>query len=156
MRRERAVRRWKMAAAAALVAGLTAACGSSGGGGGASAGAVTVTIWHNYGTEQNATALASLAKAFHKLHPNITVNVVSQPATNYFAQLQAAAISKTGPDLAVMWTGLFTLQYKDFLVNLKGKVPAADLSPVHPNALNWSSDTFHTANGPDVLRLDDH
>ena len=143
-----------MAAAAALVAGLTAACGSSGGGGGASSGPVTLTVWHNYGTEQNATALANLAKAFHKLHPNITVNVVSQPATNYFAQLQAAAISKTGPDLAVMWTGLFTLQYKDFLVNLKGKVPAADLARVDPNALKWTSDGFDAANGPYVIPLE--
>jgi ABC-type glycerol-3-phosphate transport system substrate-binding protein len=143
-----------MAAAAALVAGLTAACGSSSGGGGASSGPVTLTIWHNYGTEQNATALANMAKAFHKLHPNITVNVVSQPATNYFAQLQAAAISKTGPDLAVMWTGLFTLQYKDFLVNLKGKVPAADLARVDPNALKWTSDGFNAANGPYVIPLE--
>ena len=143
-----------MAAAAALVAGLTAACGSSSGGGGASSGPVTLTIWHNYGTEQNATALANLAKAFHKLHPNITVNVVSQPATNYFAQLQAAAISKTGPDLAVMWTGLFTLQYKDFLVNLRGKVPAADLARVDPNALKWTSDSFNAANGPYVIPLE--
>ena len=143
-----------MAAAAALVAGLTAACGSSSGGGGASSGPVTLTVWHNYGTEQNATALANMAKAFHKLHPNITVNVVSQPATNYFAQLQAAAISKTGPDLAVMWTGLFTLQYKDFLVNLKGKVPAADLARVDPNALKWTSDGFNAANGPYVIPLE--
>jgi raffinose/stachyose/melibiose transport system substrate-binding protein len=137
----------------ALVAGLTAACGNNGGGG-PSSGPVTLTIWHNYGTEQNATALQNLAKAFHKLHPNITVDVVSQPATNYFAQLQAAAISKTGPDLAVMWTGLFTLQYKDFLLNLKGKVPAADLARVDPNALKWTSDGFNAANGPYVIPLE--
>ena len=92
-----------------------------------------LTIWHNYGTEQNATALKNLAKAFHKLHPNVTVNVVSQPADNYFALLQAAAVSQTGPDLAVMWTGLFTLQYKDFLTNLKptsarrGSIPTAQV-----------------------------
>jgi ABC-type glycerol-3-phosphate transport system substrate-binding protein len=147
------VRRWRVAAAMALVAGLTAACGNSGGGG-PSSGPVTLTIWHNYGTEQNATALQNLAKAFHKLHPNVTVDVVSQPATNYFAQLQAAAISKTGPDLAVMWTGLFTLQYKDFLLNLKGKVPAADLARVDPNALKWTSDAFDAANGPYVIPLE--
>ncbi len=90
---------------------------------------MTLTIWHNYGTEQNATALVNLAKAFHKLHPNITVNVVSQPASNYFALLQAKAISHNGPDLAVMWTGLFTLQYKGFLQNLKGLVPAVCARP---------------------------
>jgi ABC-type glycerol-3-phosphate transport system substrate-binding protein len=148
------VKRWKVAAAMALVAGLTAACGNSGGGSGPGSGSVTLTIWHNYGTEQNATALQNLAKAFHKLHPNVTVDVVSQPATNYFAQLQAAAISRTGPDLAVMWTGLFTLQYKDFLLNLKGKVPAADLARVDPNALKWTSDGFNAANGPYVIPLE--
>ena len=81
------MRRWKIAAAVAAAALLAAGCGSSSGGGsgGSSNAPVTLTIWHNYGTEQNATALVNLAKAFHKLHPNITVDVVSQPAHNYFA-----------------------------------------------------------------------
>ncbi len=149
------MRRWRLAAAAVLVAGLAAACSSGGGsGGGSASGPVTLTIWHNYGTEQNATALQNLAKAFHTLHPNVTVNVVSQPATNYFAQLQAAAISKTGPDLAVMWTGLFTLQYKSFLANLEGKVPAADLARIDPDALKWTSDGFDASNGPYVIPLE--
>ena len=82
------------------------------------------------------------------------MNVVSQPATNYFAQLQAAAISKTGPDLAVMWTGLFTLQYKSFLANLKGKVPAADLARIDPDALKWTSNGFDASNGPYVIPLE--
>ena len=117
-RREKAVRRWTLVAGVAVAAMLAAtACSSSSGGSSSASGPVTLTIWENYGTEQNATALKNLAAAFHKQHPNVTVNVVSQPATNYFALLQAAAVSKTGPDLAVMWTGLFTLQYKDFLLN---------------------------------------
>jgi ABC-type glycerol-3-phosphate transport system substrate-binding protein len=150
------VRRWKLAVAAAAAAALLAAGCSSGGSGssGTAASPVTLTIWHNYGTEQNATALNNLAKAFEKLHPNIKINVVSQPASNYFAQLQAAAISKSGPDLAVMWTGLFTLQYKSFLKNLKGQVPAADLARIDPNALKWTSDSFNAANGPYVIPLE--
>jgi ABC-type glycerol-3-phosphate transport system substrate-binding protein len=149
------MRRLRLAAGLAAVALAAAACGSSGGGSSSNAsGPITLTIWHNYGTEQNATALQNLAKAFHKLHKNITVNVVSQPASNYFAQLQAAAISHNGPDLAVMWTGLFTLQYKNFLVNLKGKVPASDLARVDPNALKWTSDGFNAANGPYVIPLE--
>jgi len=117
------VRRWTLVAGVAVAAMLAAtACSSSSGGSSSASGPVTLTIWENYGTEQNATALKNLAAAFHKQHPNVTVNVVSQPADNYFALLQAAAVSKTGPDLAVMWTGLFTLQYKDFLTNLQGKV----------------------------------
>ncbi len=79
---------------------------------------------------------------------------MSQPADNYFALLQAAAVSKTGPDLAVMWTGLFTLQYKDFLTNLKGKIPDADLARIDPAALKWTSDRFNAANGPYVIPLE--
>src|SRR3984957_9678815 len=158
IRRERAVRRWKIAAVAATAAAalLAAGCSSSGSGGtgGSSNAPVTLTIWHNYGTEQNATALVNLAKAFHQLHPNITVNVVSQPASNYFALLQAKAISHNGPDLAVMWTGLFTLQYKGFLQNLKGLVPASALANVDPNALKWTSNSFDAANGPYVIPLE--
>ena len=155
MRKEKAVRRWKIAAAAAALALLAAGCGSatSGSNGGGNA-PVTLTIWHNYGTEQNATALVNLAKEFHKLHPNITVDVVSQPASSYFALLQAKAISRNGPDLAVMWTGLFTLQYKGFLQNLKGLVPASALGRVDPDALKWTSDSFNAANGPYVIPLE--
>jgi raffinose/stachyose/melibiose transport system substrate-binding protein len=149
------VRRWILVAGVAVAAILATACSSSGGTSSSStSGPVTLTIWHNYGTEQNATALKNLAAAFHKLHPNVTVNVVSQPADNYFALLQAAAVSKTGPDLAVMWTGLFTLQYKDFLTNLQGKVPASALARIDPDALKWTSNDFNPANGPYVIPLE--
>jgi raffinose/stachyose/melibiose transport system substrate-binding protein len=150
------VRRMILVAGVAVAAMLATACSSGGGGSGSSSasGPVTLTVWENYGTEQNATALKNLAVAFHKLHPNITVNVVSQPADNYFALLQAAAVSKTGPDLAVMWTGLFTLQYKDFLTNLQGKVPASALARIDPDALKWTSNDFNAANGPYVIPLE--
>ena len=149
------MRRWILVAGVAVAAILATACSSSGGTSSSStSGPVTLTIWHNYGTEQNATALKNLATAFHKLHPNVTVNVVSQPADNYFALLQAAAVSKTGPDLAVMWTGLFTLQYKDFLTNLQGKVPASALARIDPDALKWTSNDFNPANGPYVIPLE--
>jgi ABC-type glycerol-3-phosphate transport system substrate-binding protein len=151
-----------LAVAAIMAMVLIAGCGSNNssssgsspgsGGGGAP---VTLTIWHNYGTEQNATALQNLASAYHKLHPNVTIKIVSQPADNYFALLQAAAVSKTGPDLAVMWTGLFTLQYKNFLLNLKDKIPAADLARINPDALKWTSDGFNAANGPYVMPLEE-
>jgi ABC-type glycerol-3-phosphate transport system substrate-binding protein len=150
------VRRWILVVGVAVAAMLATACSSGGGSSGSSSasGPVTLTIWENYGTEQNATALKNMAVAFHKLHPNITVNVVSQPADNYFALLQAAAVSKTGPDLAVMWTGLFTLQYKDFLTNLQGKVPASALARIDPDALKWTSNDFNPSNGPYVIPLE--
>ena len=53
-----------------------------------------------------------------------------------------------------MWTGLFTLQYKDFLINLKGKVPASALARIDPNALKWTANGFNAANGPYVIPLE--
>lgn len=142
--------------AAVAIFVIATACSSGGGGGSSPSGAGgsvsgTLTIWHNYGTEQNATVLQNLAKAFEQQNPNVTVNVVSQPGVNYFALLQAAAVSKSGPDLAVMWTGVYTLKYKSFLQNLKGLIPAADLNRIDPNALRWTADGFNVANGPYVV-----
>lgn len=129
--------------AAALLAGSVLSASPSWG----SSGKTTITLWENYGgTNQAALALKSLAKEFTKENPSIKVNVVAQPASNYFALLQAAAISKNGPDLAVMWTGLFTLQYSSYLVNLKGKVPAATLAKL--GGLQWMSRGLNAANGP--------
>ena len=149
--------RRKALALVAVVAATTAlaACSSSSGGGSSSSGSsepVTLTLWHNYGTEQNAVATQNLVKAFEDANPNITIKVVSQPADNYFSLLQAAAVSKTGPDLAVMWTGLFTLKYKSWLVNLKGKIPDSDLSKV--GGLKWVSENFDESNGPLVMPLE--
>jgi raffinose/stachyose/melibiose transport system substrate-binding protein len=53
-----------------------------------------------------------------------------------------------------MWTGLFTLQYKDFLTNLQGKVPASALARIDPDALKWTSNDFNPANGPYVIPLE--
>ena len=72
--------------------GSSSSSSSSGGGGGSSSSApVTLTLWHNYGTEQNAVATKNLVTAYEKLHPNVTIKIVSQPADNYFALLKAAA-----------------------------------------------------------------
>ncbi len=146
----------KIAITAALVVSAFALAGCASGTSGvapSSSGVpVTLTLWHNYGTEQNAVATQDLTAAYTKLHPNVTFKIVSQPGANYFSLLQASAISKTGPDLAVMWTGLFTLKYKNLLVNLKGKVPAADLAKV--GGLEWMSDGFNAKNGPYVMPLE--
>ena len=141
-----------VAAAAVLAACSSGSTSSTSSSGSADTSPVTLTLWHNYGTEQNAVATKNLTDAYTALHPNVTFKIVSQPGDNYFALLQAAAVSKTGPDLAVMWTGLFTLKYKNFLVNLKDKIPADTLSKVE--GLQWMSDGFDAANGPYVMPLE--
>jgi raffinose/stachyose/melibiose transport system substrate-binding protein len=139
-------RRWMVGLVAVAI--IAAACSKGGG----SNEKVTLTLWHNYGTEQNATATKALVAAFEKAHPDIKINVVSQPADNYFSLLQASAVSKHGPDLATMWTGLFTLKYKNFLLNLKGKIPESDLARVHD--IQWTADNFDASNGPFVVPLE--
>jgi len=129
---------------------LGTACGSSSG---SSNSKVSLTLWQNYGTESNATATTALVSAFEKLHPNISITVAAQPADNYFALLQAAAISHSGPDLAVMWTGLFALQYKSYLENLKSWIPASDLSQM--SGMRWVAPGFDTSNGAYVIPLED-
>ncbi len=112
----------------------------------------TLTLWQNYGTEQNAVATTNLVKAFEKLNPTIKINVVAQPGTSYFQLLQSSAISGKGPDLAVMWTGVYDLKYASNLVNLKGNVPAADLSKME--GLQWEAPNFNASKGAYVLPLE--
>jgi raffinose/stachyose/melibiose transport system substrate-binding protein len=117
------------------------------------AAAGTVTIWHNYGTEVNATALNAVVAAFEKADPDVKVNVVSQPADNYFALLTAASISHSAPDIAVMWTGVWDLKYAHLLANLRPLLPAATLNEM--KGLRWASEDYDTSKALYVLPLED-
>lgn len=113
----------------------------------------TITIWHNYGTEVNATALNAVVTAFEKKDPDIHVKVVSQPADNYFALLTAASISHSAPDIAVMWTGVWDLKYAHLLANLRPLLPAAELNQM--KGLRWASEGYDTSKALYVLPLED-
>lgn len=112
----------------------------------------TLTLWHNYGKEANATATENLVKAFEAKYPQIKIDIVSQPADNYFDLLQAAAISKTGPDLATMWTGLFDLKYRSYLQPLNDLVPLDELKKL--KGIEYSSLNFNPDNGVLVVPLE--
>jgi ABC-type glycerol-3-phosphate transport system substrate-binding protein len=131
--------------------GSSSSSNSSGSGG--SSAPVTLTLWHNYGTEQNAVATKNLVTAYEAQHPNVTIKIVSQPADNYFALLKAAAISHTGPDIAVQWTGLFTLQDTSYLSSLKGLVPDSALSQM--KGMQWMSAGLSSSGAPYVMPLED-
>jgi raffinose/stachyose/melibiose transport system substrate-binding protein len=111
-----------------------------------------LTLWHNYGTEANAVATEALAKAFEAKNPGVTIKLVSQPADNYFDLLQTAAISKTGPDLATQWTGLFDLKYKDYLEPLNQYIPLEELKKM--KGIEYSSINFNPEDGVLVVPLD--
>ena len=112
----------------------------------------TLTLWHNYGKEANATATENLVKAFEAKYPGIKIDVVSQPADNYFALLTAAAISKTGPDLTTMWTGLFDLKNQAYLQPLNDLVPLAELKKL--KGVEYSSLNFNPDDGVLVVPLE--
>ena len=133
-----------------LVAGCGAASSSSSPGPSSHA-KVNLTLWQNLGNGTEAQVVPPLIAAFEKLHPNIHITNVAQPRASYFALLQAAAVSKTGPDLVNMWTGLFTIQYKSYLENLKPWVPRSDLSRMI--GLQWSSVGFNSSTSPYVIPL---
>ena len=155
MKRASIVRRLAAASAVIALAGMAGTSGPASASKAAprSQPSVTLTLWQNYGTEANATATKNLVKAFEASHPGIKINVVAQPASNYFSLLQAAAISHTGPDLAVMWTGLYTLQYKSYLQNLSSYVQRSDLARME--GLRWTAPGFDTASGSYVVPLED-
>jgi len=132
--------------AAAVLAGAVAAANVS------RSSTVTLTLWHNYGTEGNAIATQNLVAAFEKQNPSITIKVVSQPAANYFALLQTSGISHTGPDLAVMWTGLFDLKYQKLLTNLQPYLSAADIAKI--DGAKWVAPNFDLSKGLLVLPLE--
>jgi raffinose/stachyose/melibiose transport system substrate-binding protein len=150
-----------MVLAAAVATAAVAACGggstaSSSAAPAASAGGALepaeLTLWHNYGTEANAKATDALIKAFEAKNPGVTVKAVSQPADQYFDLLQAAAISKTGPDIATQWTGLFDLKYKDYLQPLNKLVPMDELKKM--KGIDFASLNFNADDGVLVVPLD--
>lgn len=114
-------------------------------------GTVTLTLWHNYGTNAKATATTQLVAAFEKLHPNIRIKIVAQPADNYFALLKAAAISHSGPDISNQWTGLYDLKYEKYLLNLKPYLTTAEIARI--NGAQYEAPNFDISKGLLVLPI---
>lgn len=113
---------------------------------------VTLTLWHNYGTEANAQVTQKLVDAYVAKYPNVTINVVSQPADNYFALLKTAAIAGTGPDLMTMWTGLFALQNQSYLEPLNSYIPTDTLKQF--TGIDWCSKGLSLDQGAICVTLD--
>jgi raffinose/stachyose/melibiose transport system substrate-binding protein len=102
---------------------------------------VTLTFWENYGTQQTLLdAAKNLISTYEHEHPDVTIKMVSQPANNYFALVTASAISHTGPDLAVMWTGLYLPPYADILANVRPYISQSELSDL--DGLQWGANDF--------------
>lgn len=82
----------------------------------------TVVVWDfNYNTPQGKSYPA-LDKEFEALHPGVTVKHVAQPATNYAAVVQAAVVSKSGPDVIALQTPHAIEQYSQVLTPLNSLI----------------------------------
>jgi raffinose/stachyose/melibiose transport system substrate-binding protein len=113
---------------------------------------VKLTLWHNYGVESNAKVTKALTDAYTAKNPNVTFELVAQPAADYFALLKTAAISKSGPDLMTMWTGLFALANQDYLEPLNQLVPMDTLKQF--DGINWCSKDLKVETGAICVPLD--
>lgn len=164
MKRRLGVKHSVLAFGAALLLSLAACSGGSGAptptstapaastSSATNAAPVTLTLWHNYGTEANAQVTQALVKAYHAAHPNVTIEIVSQPADNYFALLKTAAVAGNGPDIMTMWTGLFALQNQQYLEPLNSYIPADSLSKF--NGIDWCSKGLKMSEGAICVPLD--
>jgi raffinose/stachyose/melibiose transport system substrate-binding protein len=66
---------------------------------------VTLTWWHNSNTDPGMSFWQSVANDFHKLHSNITVNVVPMQNEQFTTKIPVALQSSTPPDVYQQWGG---------------------------------------------------
>src|SRR5512139_567631 len=91
-----------VAIAASLGVMATAACGagSAPASSAAGGGKAELTVWH-YWDGNNGDTFAAMAKTFEGSHPNTTLKLVNVPGADLLTKLQAAAQSRTLPDVVI-------------------------------------------------------
>ncbi len=89
-----------LAGTALVAAAALALTGCSGGSDtGSSDGKVTLTFWHNSTTGDGKQYWADTAKAFEKLHPNVTIKIQAIQNEEMDGKLQTSLNSNDGPDI---------------------------------------------------------
>lgn len=83
----------------ALTATGCAGNGDADGGSGSSDGKVTVTLWENATTGPGVQYWKDAAKAYHALHPNVTIKLQSIQNEDFDGKLQTALNSSSAPDI---------------------------------------------------------
>ncbi|MBU4336700.1 MAG: extracellular solute-binding protein, partial [Actinobacteria bacterium] len=134
---------WKVAAPVAALALALTGCSSgssssptaTGSGSGSVSG--SLTVW-NYGALDDSSLLSPLVAGFEAKYPDVTVDLVGQPADNYYALLQAAVVSGRGPDVFSMFPGGYQKQFQEYSLDLSDQIPQEDL--VATNAQYYSAD----------------
>ena len=134
-------RTWLVAAVATSALAL-AGCGGSGGSssaGAASKGGGTITVWH-YWDGGNADAFTAMAKQYQSAHAGTTIKLVNVPGTDLLTKLQAAAQSRTLPDVVI--GDLVTvprMAKTGAAVDLKKLIPDTVWNDVYPEMLKFGA-----------------
>lgn len=150
------VRRFILATTVVLSVSLVTACGStspapagaaapgSPAGSASSAAAGTgwtgeLSVWH-YWDGKNADTFTAMSKAYEKAHPGITLKVVNVPGSDIQTKLQAAASSRTLPDISIGdLVNVPKLAQTGRLVDLKPLIPATTWSDIYPAMLSFGT-----------------
>ena len=97
----------------------------------ASATATTmITLWQNgpiTGPGSGASYLPAEVASYEADNPGVKVQLIPEPASNYFALLQSSFISRTAPDIVDLFAGSYNLPIEPYLTDLKTYIPASVL-----------------------------
>ncbi|MGZ4586962.1 MAG: ABC transporter substrate-binding protein [Mycobacteriaceae bacterium] len=124
-----------LAAVAIGVTGCSSASNASGSG--SAAGPVQVTVWH-YWDGNNGDTFAAMAKQYEAAHKGTSLKLVNVPGADLLTKLQAAAQSRTLPDVVI--GDLVTvprMAKTGAAVDLKSLVPASTWSDIYPEMLKF-------------------
>ena len=137
---------WLISAGACMSTFVLTACGSASSPTTSASQPVTLKLWQEFGSGSSETvAMTNVIHAFEKLHPNIKIDQIAQPVNNYFSLLQAASISHTGPDLAVVWTGAFLDRSLPYIANVSK--PLAHSNLLSLQGVQWVSKNSTISDG---------
>jgi raffinose/stachyose/melibiose transport system substrate-binding protein len=106
-------------------------------------------MWTNFGGSYLSDVTKALVNKYEHEHPHVHVEVTTQPASNYFSLLQSAGVSRKGPDLISMWSGLYGIQHGKYLENLKSDIDSSKLKNI--NQLKWVSKGIDASKGPYMI-----
>lgn len=133
--------RTAISVAAAIGVLATAACGGGSRAGSAATGngKAELTVWH-YWDGNNADTFASMARTYEGAHPGTTIKLVNVPGADLLTKLQAAAQSRTLPDVVI--GDLVTvprMAQTGKAVDLRAMVPASTWSDIYPEMLKFGA-----------------
>lgn len=128
-----------VAVLAAVVVGVGGCSSSSttSGSGGTSSGPVQVTVWH-YWDGNNGDTFSAMAKQYEAAHAGTTLKLVNVPSADLLTKLQAAATSRTLPDVVI--GDLVTvprMAKTGAAVDLKSLIPDSTWSDIYPEMLKF-------------------